>query len=106
MKKIANRKQIFDQIPYLATGKINSISVFSEKGMIGDIYCNRVEYGEYEVGFSRRNISEGNLPDVNWRIIDNLIFPICDLINKKYYKPFRMEPAEVREFWFSKKTLR
>lgn len=105
MKGIVNRKQIFNQIQLLATGKINFIPVFSEKGAIGEIYCNRVEYGEYEVGFTRKNISEESMTDVNWHIIDNLIFPICDLINKKYYKAFRLEPADVRASWFSKKTV-
>src|SRR5476649_1854330 len=105
MRGILNRKQIYDQIPLLAKGKIDFIPVFSEKGMIGNIYCNRVEYGEYEVGFTRRNISDDNMQDVNWRIIDNLIFPLCDLINKKYYKPFRLEPKEVRDFWFSRSKL-
>lgn len=102
MKSISNRKQIFDQVPLLATGKINFIPVFSEKAMIGDIYCNRVEYGEYEVGFTHRNTGAEHMVDINWRIIDNLIFPLCDLINKKYYKPFRLEPKEVRDFWFSR----
>ncbi len=105
MRGISNRKQIFDQIPLLAKGKVNFIPVFSKKALIGDIYCNRVEYGEYEVGSTRRNISEDSMLDVNWRVIDNLIFPLCDLINKKYYKPFRLEPKEVRDFWFSRPKL-
>ncbi len=105
MKGITNRKEILDQIPAIATGKINFIPVFSEKGIIGDIYCNRVEYGEYEVGFTRRNINDDTMLDVNWRIIDNLIFPLCDLINKKYYKHFRLETKEVRDFWFSRPKL-
>jgi hypothetical protein len=105
MRGITNREEISNQIPLLVTGKINFIPVYSEKGMIGDIFCNRVEYGEYEVGFTRRNISEENMTDVNWRVIDNLIFPLCDSINKKYYKPFRLEPKEVREFWFSRPKL-
>lgn len=105
MRGIPNRKQIFGQISLLATGKIDFIPVFSEKARIGDIYCNRVEYGEYEIEFTRRNISEENMVDVNWRVIDNLIFPLCDLINKKYYKPFRLEPKEVRDFWFSRPKL-
>ena len=65
MRGIPNRKKIYDQIPLLATGKVNFIPVFSEKGVIGDIYCNRVEYGEYNRVYSR-NISEDNIPDVNW----------------------------------------
>jgi hypothetical protein len=65
MRGISNRKEIINKIPLLATGKINFIPVFSEKGMIGDIFCNRVEYGEYEVGFTIRNISEENMTDVN-----------------------------------------
>ena len=102
MRGISNRKEIFNQIPALATGRINFIPVFSEKGMIGEVYCNRIEYGDYEVGFTRRNISDDKMLDVNWRIIDNLIFPLFDLINKKYYRPFRLEPKEVRDFWFSR----
>lgn len=105
MRGILNRKQIFDEVPLLATGKISFIPVYSEKARIGDIYCNRVEYGEYEIGFTRRSISEENMVDVNWRIIDNLIYPLCDLINKNYYKPFRLEPKEVRDFWFSRPKL-
>ncbi len=105
MRGISNRKEILNQIPLLAAGKIDFIPVFSEKGMIGDIYCNRVDYGDYGVGFTTRNIPEDKMLDVNWRVIDNLIFPLCDLINKKYYKPFRLESKEVRDFWFSRPKL-
>jgi hypothetical protein len=105
MRGISNRKEIINQIPLLATGKVKFIPVIDKNTKIGEIYCNRVEYGEYEVGFSRRNISEENIVDINWRIVDNFLDHVCYLINKTYNKPFRLEPKEVRDFWFSRVRL-
>ncbi len=103
MKGISNRKEIINQIPLLAKGEINFIPVNSKKAIIGAIFCNRVEYGEFEVGFTQKNIAEEKKTAFDWNLIMNLIDRVCYLINKSYYKPFRLEPAEVRELWFSKK---
>lgn len=74
----------------------------SKKVTIGEIFCNRVEYGEFEVDYKQRNIAEENKAVFDWSLIMNLIDRVCYLMNKSYYKPFRLEPAEVCEFWFSK----
>jgi hypothetical protein len=100
MKGISNRKEIINQIPLLAKGEI--IPVYSKKAKLGEIFCNRVEYGEFEVSFTQKNIPKENKITIDWNIITNLLDRICYLINKPYYIPFRLESTEVRAFWFSK----
>jgi hypothetical protein len=90
MKCISNRKEIINQISFLATGKINFIPVNSKKATIGEIFCNRVKYGEFEVGFTQKNIAEEKKTAFDWKIIMNLIDRICYLINKSHYNLFRI----------------